>query len=356
MRPVTHTQDEFYVVLNYLSPLFDYARGKGLPIDGLLQILNIPESSLTNGDLRVSDAAVDALFDHLLEICDDTNVGLHIGETMRIPNLGILGMLIMTCRNAKDSFELLGRYQSLIANGGEIWFKEEGEEFIFCYHHAAGREAYGRQNIEFCVAGWLSLIRMVAGRSLNPSRIVFSFPQPANIEQQQAVFGCELAYGGSYTKICFPKSYADFELLVAEPELKQMLEAQALKRLQALQGEQLAASPIVAKTKKCIAEAIAYGLPSIDDIADQLGLSARTLQRQLEANETCYKDLLDGVRADLAKKYIAEQELSLLDVAFMLGFSEQSSFQRAFKRWFDATPGGYRRGLKSAPKKAAARV
>lgn len=348
MQPVTHTQDKFYVVLNYLSPLFDYTRNKALPIEGLLAILGIPESSLTNGDLRVRDSVANDLFDHLVELSGDENIGLHIGQTMRIPHLGILGMLIMTCSTGKDSFELLGRYQSLIANGGEIWIEEEGDEFALCYHHAAGREPYGRQNIEFCVAGWVSLSRLVAGEAYGPSRVVFSFPQPANIAEQVALFGCELEYDGQYSKICFPKEYADLELLVAEPELKQMLEDQALKRLHKLRGEQVAASPVVAKTKQAIAEAIAYGVPSVDDIAEQLSLSARTLQRQLEAESSGYKELLDEVRADLAKKYIAEQELSLLDVAFMLGFSEQSSFQRAFKRWFNATPGGYRRELKQS--------
>lgn len=341
-----HANAKFYVVLSYLRPLFDYVSGRNQPIDGLLNILGITEDDLKNGDRRVSDSTVDLLFEHAEQLCDDPNIGLHVGQTMRTTHLGILGMLVMTCATTREAFELLLRYQNLIGNGGDIAIEKLGDEIEFSYFPAEGREPYGRHNIEFCFAGWHGQAHLMAGAQARPLRVTFPFPRPANTAEQAALFGCTLEYDAAKACTYFSADMADAPLFAAEPQLKDVLETKAHQRLAEWQGEQLDASPVVAKTKQTIAEAIAFGVPTIDEMAERMHVSARTLQRQLEANGSSYKELLDTVRADLAQKYMGKQELSILDVAFMLGFSEQSSFQRAFKRWFGATPGVYRRELK----------
>lgn len=341
-----HANPKFYVVLSYLRPLFDYVTNQGKPIDSMLALLGLTEVELKNGDRRVSDESVDGLFAEAERLCDDPNVGLHIGQTMRASHLGILGMMVMTCATAREAFDLVLRYQNLIGNGGDVAIEQQGDEIEFSYFPVNGREPYGRHNTEFCFAGWNAQATLLAGAQFKPTRMTLPYPRPDNIDDHRAVFGCEFAFDAPKACAYFPASYLDVPLFAAEPQLKSVLEVQARQRLREWQGEQVDGSPLVAKTKQAIAEAIAFGVPSVDEIAEAMNVSSRTLQRQLESLGSSYKELLDSVRADLASKYMGRQELSILDVAFMLGFSEQSSFQRAFKRWFGATPGAYRRELK----------
>ena len=341
-----HRNPKFYVVLSYMRPLFDYVTNQGKPIDSMLALLGLTEAELKNGDRRVSDESVDRLFAEAERLCDDPNVGLHIGQTMRASHLGILGMLVMTCANAREAFDLVLRYQNLIGNGGEVAIEEHGDEIEFSYFPVNGREPYGRHNIEFCFAGWNAQVTLLAGAQFKPTRMALPYPRPENVDDLHAIFGCDISFDAPKACAYFPASYVDAPLFSAEPQLKTVLETKARQRLRDWQGEQMAGSPVVAQTKQAIAEAIAFGVPTIDDIAEAMMMSSRTLQRQLENLGSSYKELLDSVRADLASKYMGQQELSILDVAFMLGFSEQSSFQRAFKRWFGATPGAYRRELK----------
>jgi AraC-like DNA-binding protein len=124
-----------------------------------------------------------------------------------------------------------------------------------------------------------------------------------------------------------------------------MLEVQAQKRLQELRGEQIDQDPQLTRLRQFLVERLAFGTPSLEHAAKELGLAVRTLQRQLDARQTSYSQLLDQVRQEQARSYIDNSELSLLDVAMMLGFAEQSSFARAFKRWFGKAPGAYRRDM-----------
>ena len=79
-------------------------------------------------------------------------------------------------------------------------------------------------------------------------------------------------------------------------------------------------------------------------IAAQLNLSTRSLQRLLQEQGLSFTQLVDGVRRELAERYLADATLDLTDIAFLLGFSEQSAFQRAFKRWMGKTPAAFRAG------------
>lgn len=279
-------------------------------------------------------------------MCDDPNIGLHVGQGMQATHLGVLGMLMMTCVTSRDAFELVTRYQALVGDGGSVKFFVENGEFVLSYQEAAERDhPYPRHCVESCLIGWASIARAIGGSRYSLSRATIACPPPADISEQEEAFGCPVEYNAATNSLRMPEDYADIELFSGNPGLKDLLETQAKQRLQSLQGNQIDADPVMAKTKQFIAEGLAYGVPTIDDVAVQFHASARTLQRQFEAAGKGYKELVDEVRADLAKKYMADKQLSLLDVALMLGFSEQSSFQRAFKRWFEQTPGQYRSGL-----------
>jgi AraC-like DNA-binding protein len=342
-------QEKLYVALGYLRPMFDYLIQQGQEIQPLLDELGIQESQLSDPDLLLDDSNSNEVFELVEQLTGDPNVGFNMGRSMQVAHLGVLGMLVISCDTVSDAFDLVLRYQDLLGNGGVVTQRQEGDQMIIGFEsHSARTEPYCRHNDEFCFAGWINIGKMIGGASYSPSRVCLAHEPPEDDSAQREFFGCPVEYNAPANEIYVAAEFGKIKLFGGNPQLKGVLEAQAKQRLQALQGAQTDADPVVAKAKQFIADSMAYGIPSVDDAAEQFHTSARTLQRQLEAAGKGYKELVDEVRADLASKYMRDAELSLLDVALMLGFSEQSSFQRAFKRWFDQTPGQFRTAMQAS--------
>lgn len=333
----------FYVSLGYLRPLFDYLRKHNHPLDPYLEQLGITHADLVNPDLHVEDKDFNSLFEIAEAQTGDSNIGLHMGQSMQFHHLGIVGMLLMTCRRAKEIFELHQRYQSIVGNGLFTSYTTEGDEV--CMHVQLGEDIpyASRHTYEFSFGGWFNLRNLAIGEEQPLLRVELPYARPPDESDLQALFKAPIRYDCESLRIYFPATFGELELIAADPQLKQMLESEAVTKLQELQRLHGAADPKVENVRQRIARHLAYGAPTVEVIAAELEVSVRTLQRQLDQSGSTYKALVDEVRSELARKYIDNPELSLLDVAMMLGFAEQSSFQRAFKRWYGDTPGGFRR-------------
>lgn len=338
--------EKLEVAVSFVRPTVEYVRAKGKPVASLLAVLGVDEIGLADPDKRVPDDVSEPLMAEAERLCSDPNVGLHIGLGMQASNLGVLGLLLLTCKSGREAFDLAMRYQRLVGNGGFIRLEESADELVLIYaEHPQRPKPYPRHTVECCLIGWCQIALALGGVQSSLNKVTFSFEAPDDTSEQEKAFGCELEYGAKQNSIRMPLIHVDSGFLSSDESLKTVLEAQAKQRLSALAHTQKDSDPIVEQSKQFVADSIAYGVPSIDDLAEKFSVSIRTLQRQLDAGGKTYKQLVDEVRTDLAAQFMQDKELSLLDVALMLGFSEQSSFQRAFKRWFDKTPGQYRLDL-----------
>lgn len=340
--------EAFWTQLGYFRPVFDYLRTHGIALTPFLQLMGLEEADLLDTDRRIPNEASSQMLALAESTLDDPDIGLKMSQSMQMQHMGIMGLLVMSCRTAREAFELHTRYQSLVGNGLETVYYPRDDALCMEVTTPVGHPPMTRQDYDFSLAGWLKLKKQLVGDAYAPLRIEFPYPRPVHTEALQAYFQVPLSFGHEVLRIYYPLDYLDIPLLAADPQLKQVLETQARKRLQELQGEQADTDPQLATVRKLIAADLAYGVPSLESIANAMGISVRTLQRQLDGRDSSFKLLLDQVRRDLAVKYIENPELSLLDVAMMLGFAEQSSFARAFKRWFGDAPGAYRKQVMAA--------
>ncbi len=340
--------EPFWTQLGYFRPVFDYLRSHGITLTPFLQLMGLKEADLVDADRRIPNEVSSQVLALARDTLQDPDIGLKMSQCMQMQHMGIMGLLVMSCRTAREAFELHTRYQSLVGNGLETVYTPRNGELCMEVTTPAGHPPMTRQDYDFSLAGWLKLKKQLVGDNYAPLRIEFPYPAPENTAALQACFQAPLSFGHPVMRIFYPLHYLDIPLLAADPQLKQVLETQARKRLQELQGEQADTDPQLAQVRKLIAGGLAYGVPSLEKIATAMGISVRTLQRQLDSRDSSFKLLLDQVRCDLAGKYIENPDLSLLDVAMMLGFAEQSSFARAFKRWFGDAPGAYRKQVMAA--------
>jgi AraC-like DNA-binding protein len=183
----------------------------------------------------------------------------------------------------------------------------------------------------------LSFCRWVINRDLRPLALELRFPPPADVQPYQDAFKCPLRFNAPLNALYFARADVTLPLPTANAELARVHERIASEHLQRLDPAQTCH-----RTRPVIIRHLQDGEPRRPKIAAILGMSERTLQRRLTAEGTSFQLLLDDTRRELARHYLGQRNVSLADIAYLLGFSNQSSFFRASRRWFGSSPRHYR--------------
>jgi AraC-like DNA-binding protein len=198
-----------------------------------------------------------------------------------------------------------------------------------------------RQLAEFNFAGLVSFARWISGRQGAPVRLEFTYPAPPALDEHRRIFGCELRFDQPRYAIVFPLDWLQLPLIQPDSSMRALMLRLAEKQMLTLSR----GDDVLARARSLVAQNLSEGEMELAQLATRLDTSARTLQRKLKEAGLSYTQLVDSVRRELAERYLADGSLDLNDLAFLLGFSEQSAFQRAFKRWMGESPGAYRRRL-----------
>jgi AraC-like DNA-binding protein len=178
---------------------------------------------------------------------------------------------------------------------------------------------------------------MNCGESFKPARILFRQPEPAQPAAYYSFFRCELLFNSESSELLIDAAIADQQLSGANVQLETLLEQQIIDYVARLDK-----TDIKRGARSVLIKLLPSGHVSIEEIAAKLSMSVRTLRRRLKDSGTSFKDLLAETRRELGERYIQDNSMSLTEVAFMLGFSDSSSFSRAYKKWTGQSPSNYR--------------
>jgi AraC-like DNA-binding protein/AcrR family transcriptional regulator len=332
-----------YVRLGYMLPLLDYLRDYHLPAQPVLERLGIDESDLGNDDRMITASRVTEAFVQAYLMSGDTNIGLHVGERMRLPCLGIFGQLAQACESVREVLMLYKRFGAMIRNTGSLDYELGDSGLYFTFHEQDGSPQRERQQVELILAGILTIGRNLADQYLTPDLIEFPFPEPADTSEHQRFFRCPLRFDCPELRCYISTGTADLRMPGTIPELRQALEAEATRQLRAFLGQPTDADPQIARLKQYVSEHVKKGVPELAVAAQALKTTPRNLQRLLEARRSSYSEIVDEVRRDMAVIRLQDTGLSLVVIASELGFADQSSFSKAFKRWVNTTPTEYRK-------------
>jgi AraC-like DNA-binding protein len=204
-----------------------------------------------------------------------------------------------------------------------------------------------RHAVEFAFARFVHLARRSTGLEVKPAFVRFAFPRPADIRPQETLFRCPLLYDHPRNELELDAATSGLPQRTADAWLRTLVERHARALLERLGARPRFASEVTA----ALSVELQKGRGDLTSVGHALALSKRTLQRRLDAEGVSFRALTDEVRRGLATQYLADGHVSLSEIALLLGFSEQASFQRAFLRWTGVTPGQYRRGER-APARA----
>jgi AraC-like DNA-binding protein len=192
-----------------------------------------------------------------------------------------------------------------------------------------------RHQIECWSAGLVRLCRELTGLRLVPSRVRMVHQRGDDQRAELGrFFGKSLQFGASVDEVAFPRRVADARIRSADPYLNKLL----LDYCEDALSHRKRAGTFRASVENAIAPLLPHGKASVEEVARQLAMSPRTLARRLREEGTSFSGVLEGLRNDLAARYLAEKEFGIAQIAWLLGYQEASAFSRACKRWTGKTP------------------
>jgi AraC-like DNA-binding protein len=252
-------------------------------------------------------------------------------------HLGTLGYAWLSSGSLRTALTRMARYTRILGQRKSSRCLVTPEGLRFEYDHGRGDTAIGYVMADFDLAIVMSMCRMNVGGSVVPDSVSLRRPQPADSRPYEQFFGCPVGFGATHDSFVLAHPLAEARLPTSNHELAITFDAILNRQLQALGG-----SDLLARAKAFLLQELTSGEPSEADLSRFMCMSSRTLQRKLGAYDHTYRSLLESVRYELALRYLEDPGKTVTDITFLLGFAEQSSFSRAFKRWSGKSPSAWR--------------
>jgi AraC-like DNA-binding protein len=338
--PPTNALTPARVTGSYLQPLLETVAARGVDAQALARAAGL---AVPLDPLPESLAAGDyiALLALGAELSGDPHFGLHVGERVRLGTYSVYGLILLACANFAQALEQTQRYEQLAHDLGRSRLDIEAGTGLACYTWTSHFPDASRHLAESVFAGIRTFGSWLAGRPLAPRRLAFAHAGDADTAEYERVLGMRPAFGAPANVACFDASLLAMPVPNADAGMYPVLQQHA-ERLLRDREDARERHGIVAQVRACVIRNLANDRVRLAGIAAELGLSPRTLQRKLAEAGASFQQVLDAARYALAQDYLRQRGLSLADIAFLLGYQEQSAFTHAFREWSGTNPGAWR--------------
>ena len=262
---------------------------------------------------------------------------LAIGAMVQPRHVGVLGYLVLATETMGEAMLAYQRYEKLFYGIELAELTHQGDQVEIRWARSGAE--LGQNGDGVAIAALVTFLRKQIPDPIRPTLVSFIHPlSTARHIAYEEFFQCPVKDNDSHIRVRFPRSYLQIRMPHADPGLKALLNRQADALLRALPDP----NEFDRALQKVLLRLLADGDATLESAAKVLHLAPRTLQRRLAKHGLSWQQWLDRNREQLACEYLADPGLGLSDIALLLGFSEQSAFNRAFKRWRGIAPGKYR--------------
>ncbi len=268
---------------------------------------------------------------------DGATVSLRAGASMRPGDYGVFGLAWKSAATLRGSYDRLERH-ALVLSRVSTYEVEETPDGAYMHLHRSGERRLGmRLSNEATIAAIAVMSEQVVTSIFQPTAVYFKHRAPARTDAHEEHFGCPVYFDTDRDALFVSTASLQAPNLVGDESIASFFDTYLADELSKY-GE----APLERNVRDHVSQALSEGIPGVSDVAGALGMSARTLQRRLADEGHTFQDLVDEAQRQLARRLLTTTNTSLAEVAFMTGFSGQSAFSRAFKRWSGQTPRSYR--------------
>lgn len=272
----------------------------------------------------------------------DEALGLAVASAVKPGTFLVLEVSLGASRNLKEVFERIVRYFQVVSDAAELRFERVGGEYHFSVLPLLERSALesaqpAPEAIDAFMSLFIRMSRALLGAEFSPLGLSLCRPEPENRARFEQILRTPLDFAAEANLLRLAAADCERPLPGADPELAR--EGDALVRRYLARHQQ---ENILAQVQAALVEQLPRGEPDQAQIARQLHLSPRSLQRRLAEQNSSYRQLLDRTRRELADAYLQDPKYSLVEITYLLGYGDSSNFTRACRRWFGCTPSQYR--------------
>jgi len=308
----------------------------GISTHAVLRLAGLPSELFRHMRIWLTTEEMRALYDAIAEDSGDQAIGLRLGSEERPENYSPIAIAALFTRSFRDALNRIARYKRL-TSPQEIRISERGRECAVEFIWLLAEIAESPIWIDSCFAWTVTIGRRGIGRNIHPLRVELR----RSIQNKQAYenfFSCPVKFGARRNRLFFRVEDLDQAFITHNPDLLEAIAPQ----LEAELRQRLNNSSLKEQAKGILKRSLAGQRPRLEDIAVELRMSARTLQRRLLDHGATFHALMEEARHEMARHYLRQPSLELNETAYLLGYEDPNSFIRAFHKWEGTSPGEWR--------------
>jgi AraC-like DNA-binding protein len=320
--------------------MLDACARLGLDTAQILEAARLDPATVQDPDARIPLEQVDAVWQKAYELSNDPNLALHAIEVLPFGAYRVIDFLASSAPTVGAALAKVSDYFPIINDVVRLPYAVGDRHVAFAVEAPSRPSTITRPYAEYVLAAVFLRTRIATNQRFPLMRVEFSHPPPAEFGEHERIFECPVSFGAETCQMVIARDVWDTPRTGSDPNLFSVLDTHARMLLDQIPSP----ADVVGRVRESIEAELRGGNPKLESIARRLAMSPRTLQRRLRDQGVIFNDVLDAMRFRAAKSYLAQGDIAGTEVAYLLGFAEQSSFNRAFKRWSGRTPTEYRRG------------
>lgn len=315
----------------------EQAKAAGIDPRRFLARARLTLQQITVARARVPVKAQIAFLDLIAKALRDEFLGIRLAQKVDLREIGLVYYVLASSAKLNDALLRVARYSGI--NNEGIRLRYQAGKGSITFEHVGISRLSDIHQIEFFVTILLRLCRHLIDRQLVPDTIKFMHRRTDVPSHLRSFFGSDITFGSDADEIVFSKRNVEKPIVSADPYLNSVLEKFCDE---AILNRRMISSNWRHKVENTIAQLLPHGQATMPQVCRELGVSPRTLSRRLTSEGQNFAKVLDALRRDLAKRYLREPELTISEIAWLLGYRQTSSFNHAFKRWTGKMPSGVR--------------
>ena len=313
-------------------------RAAQIDLKPLLSRAGLTVAEVDDLDTHIAVRKQVAFLNLAAEALGDDCLGLTLATEFDCRDLGLWYYVLASSETLGMALERAARY-SRIGNEALVFEYRKGREPSQRLSYSGIPRHADRHQMEFCIAAAIPMYQRLTGRQFSPTRVSMIHPREKGAAAFARILGTEVAFGSDIDEIVFPSGASEFLLVDADPRLNEILveaaEA-ALSTRHRTVGTNV--GPVRVLVENAVTPLLPHGRARADMVAKKLGMSERTLARRLTEEGVSFIEIVQQLKATLARYYLEEETMPISKIAWLLGFEEPSSFSHACKRWTGKTP------------------
>lgn len=324
--------------VRHLWPFMAALRARGCNLEEIARPSGLGWDVLLDTDARIPHTTVNELLHRALRVTRCATLGLEAARWMEVLEFDLHEYLVVTSAHHLAAIETYQRFRRLSDDAVQVTIAFEGPATVVSYQAERGTFEHPVQ-VDYVLGSTVITAHRSSGTEVRVLAVEFTYPRPADTHAHETLFRCPLHFGAPRNAVHFDRKDVVRPYPNADAHLNAVLVRQAERLLRSLPEPRRFADDVARE----IAALISGGDTRLEQIARRLGLSTSTVRHRLHSEGTSYREVLDRTRKQLAIVHLEDPKLSIAEIGFLLGFSHENAFVRAFKRWTGRSPSEHRK-------------